>query len=84
MSNRNFDASTIIKILKVQNAANNQNRFQTLTNSGVNQLAPNPQAQNFDAGIVTNYTAGSQTYYFQGFPTVTSLSPVLFPSIAPK
>ena len=82
MSNRNFDASTIIKILKVQNAANNHNRFQTLTNSGVNQLAPNPQTEHFDAEVVTEYAAGSQTYYFQGFPTMTSLSPVLFPSIA--
>ena len=82
MSNRNFDASTIIKILKVQNAANNHNRFQTLTNSSVNQLAPNPQTEHFDAEVVTEYAAGSQTYYFQGFPTMTSLSPVLFPSIA--
>jgi hypothetical protein len=83
MSNRNFDASTIIKLRMAQNAANNHNRFQTLANSSINQLAPNPQAQQYDANIVNQYNAGSQTYYFQGFPTMTYISPVCFPSLAP-
>lgn len=82
MSNRNFDASTIIKIMKVQNAANNRNRYQTLENSSINQLQPNPQAENFDASVVNQYKAGSQAYYLQGVPTMTVISPVIFPPIA--
>ena len=84
MSNRNFDASTIIKILKVQNAANNRNRYQTLENSSVNQLQPNPQAVYYDASVVNQYKAGSQAYYLQGVPTTTIISPVIFPPLAPN
>jgi surface protein len=83
MSNRNFDASTIIKILKAQNAAANHNRFQTLTNSGVNQLAPNPQTEHFDADVVNEYNAGTQAYYLQGVPTMTVISPIVYPSLIP-
>ena len=83
MSNRNFDASTIIKILKVQNAANNHNRYQTLENSSINQLQPNPQATHYDASVVNQYNAGSQAYYFKGIPVTTVISPEIFPPIAP-
>uniref|UniRef100_A0A6C0DGY5 Fibronectin type-III domain-containing protein n=1 Tax=viral metagenome TaxID=1070528 RepID=A0A6C0DGY5_9ZZZZ len=83
MSNRNFDASTIIKIMKAQNAANGHNRYQTLENSSVNQLQPNPQARHYDADVVNEYNAGSQAYYFKGVPTTTVVSPEIFPPIAP-
>jgi hypothetical protein len=83
MSNRNFDASTIIKILKVQNAANNRNRYQSLENASVNQLQPNPQTEHYDAEVVNEYNAGSQAYYLQGVPTMTVVSPIIFPAIAP-
>ena len=82
MSNRNFDASTIIKIIKVQNAANNRNRYQTLENSSINQLQPNPQTEYYDASVVNQYNAGSQAYYLQGVPTMTVISPIIFPPIA--
>lgn len=83
MSNRNFDASTIIKIMKAQNAANNHNRYQTLENSSISQLQPNPQATHYDADVVNEYNAGSQAYYFKGVPDTTVISPVIFPPIAP-
>jgi hypothetical protein len=82
MSNRNFDASTIIKILKAQNAANNHNRYQSLENASINQLQPNPQTEHYDADVVNEYNAGSQAYYFQGVPITTVMSPVIFPAIA--
>uniref|UniRef100_A0A6C0AQV7 Fibronectin type-III domain-containing protein n=1 Tax=viral metagenome TaxID=1070528 RepID=A0A6C0AQV7_9ZZZZ len=83
MSNRNFDASTIIKILKAQNAANNHNRYQSLENASINQLQPNSQTEHYDADVVNEYNAGSQAYYFQGVPITTVMSPVIFPAIAP-
>jgi len=68
--------------MKAQNAANNHNRYQTLENSSVNQLQPNPQARHYDADVVNEYNAGSQAYYFKGVPVTTVVSPVIFPAIA--
>jgi len=69
--------------MKAQNAANNHNRYQTLENSSISQLQPNPQARQYDADIVNDYIAGSQAYYFKGVPVTTVVSPEIFPPIAP-
>jgi hypothetical protein len=69
--------------MKAQNAANNHNRYQTLENSSISQLQPNPQATHYDADVVNDYNAGSQAYYFKGVPDTTVISPVIFPPIAP-
>jgi hypothetical protein len=81
MSNRNFDSSTIIKILKAQNAANFNNRQQQIISTistipAQVQVQPaNPQTANSDADTIPNIQAGQQAYYFKGVPVVTVLSP---------
>jgi hypothetical protein len=82
MSNRNFDGSTIIKILKAQNTANFYNRQNQIV-AGINtvpaqvEIQPaNPQTENFDAEIISTIRAGQQAYYFKNFPIVTSIDPI--------
>ena len=82
MSNRNFDGSSIIKILKAQNAANFYNRqIQVLsdisgTPAQVEIQPANPQTTNFDAEIISTIQAGQQAYYFKNYPIVTSIDPI--------
>jgi surface protein len=82
MSNRNFDSSTIIKILKAQNAANFYNR-QNQVVAGITtvpaqvEIQPaNPQTENFDADTIPNIRAGQQAYYFKNYPIVTTIDPI--------
>jgi len=84
MSNRNFDFSSIVKILNAQNTANFYNRQQTLVSkiSGIPaqiQVQPaNPQTANFNADTVPTIRAGQQAYYFKNNPNTTVLSPQQF------
>ena len=82
MSNRNFDSSTIIKILKAQNAANFYNRQNQIV-AGITtvpaqvEIQPaNPQTVNYDADTIATIQAGQQAYYFKNYPTVTSIDPI--------
>ena len=82
MSNRNFDSSTIIKILKAQNAANFYNRQNQIV-AGITtvpaqvEIQPsNPQTVNYDADTITTIQAGQQAYYFKNYPIVTSIDPI--------
>jgi surface protein len=82
MSNRNFDGSSIIKILKAQNAANFYNRQNQIV-AGINtvpaqvEIQPaNPQTENFDAETIATIRAGQQAYYFKNYPIVTSIDPI--------
>jgi Concanavalin A-like lectin/glucanases superfamily/Fibronectin type III domain len=89
MSNRNYDSSTIIKIMKAQNAANYYNRQQTVVqeqtavpyNTELQQF--NPQTGNFDADTIPNIQAGQQAYYFKNYPIVTSIDPQQFTIVIP-
>lgn len=82
MSNRNYDSSSIIKILKAQNAANFYNRqIQVLsdisgTPAQVEIQPANPQTVNYDADTIATIQAGQQAYYFKNYPTVTSIDPI--------
>jgi len=82
MSNRNFDSSTIIKILKAQNAANFYNR-QNQVVAGITtvpaqvEIQPaNPQTINYDADTIATIQAGQQAYYFKNYPIVTTIDPI--------
>jgi hypothetical protein len=89
MSNRNYDSSTIIKIMKAQNAANYYNRQQTVVQGQTETpyttelIAVNPQTGNFDADIIPNIQAGQQAYYFKNYPIVTSIDPQQFTIVIP-
>jgi hypothetical protein len=82
MSNRNFDGSSIIKILKAQNAANFYNRqLQVVANintvpAQVEIQPANPQTVNYDADTIATIQAGQQAYYFRNYPIVTSIDPI--------
>ena len=76
MSNRNFDASTIINILKAQIVANFQNRKTDIINSNIPQLPTNPQSVNYSNEVITEVDAGSQAYYFKGYPLTTAIFPI--------
>jgi len=84
MSNRNFDFSSIVKILNAQNTANFYNRQQTLVSkiSGIPaqiQVQPaNPQTANLNADTIPVIRAGQQAYYFKNNPNTTVLSPQQF------
>jgi len=82
MSNRNFDFSSIVKILNAQNNANYYNRQQTVVQaqtSGIPYTTElqqfNPQTGNFDADTIATIRAGQQAYYFKGLPITTVLAP---------
>jgi hypothetical protein len=81
MSNRNYDASTMIKIFTAQNAANFNNRQQQIVNTirtvpAQVQIQPaNPQTANTQADTIPIIQAGQQAYYFKGLPITTVLSP---------
>lgn len=62
MSNRNFDASSIIQRLKDKNAAQNIYRSQVLGQ----QTLSNPQNSNASGEVIVNYNQGSQTTYQKG------------------
>ena len=85
MSNRNFDFSSIVKILNAQNNANYYNRQQAVVQatSGIPYTAElqqvNPQTGNFDADTVATIRAGQQAYYLKGVPNTTVLAPQQFP-----
>ena len=82
MSNRNYGGSSIISILKAQNAANYYNRQQSFVNTiksgplkpGQAQLV-NPYTGNYDADTITNLVAGQQRYYLKDTQGLTVLSP---------
>jgi hypothetical protein len=84
MANRNYDFSSIVKILNAQNTANFYNRQQTLVNkiSGIPaqvEIQPsNPQTGNLNADTVPTIRAGQQAYYFKNNPNTTVLSPQQF------
>jgi len=84
MSNRNFDFSSIVKILNAQNTANFYNRQQTLVSkiSGIpaqiQVQSSNPQTANLNADTVPTIRAGQQAYYFKNNPNTTVLSPQQF------
>jgi hypothetical protein len=84
MSNRNFDFSSIVKILNAQNTANFYNRQQSLVGKirGIPaqvQVQPaNPQTTNLNADTIPVVRAGQQAYYFKNNPTTTVLSPQQF------
>ena len=84
MSNRNFDFSSIVKILNAQNAANFYNRQQKIV-SKINttpaqlEIQPaNPQTANLNADTVPILRAGQQAYYFKNMPVTTVISPQTF------
>ena len=62
MSNRNFDASSIIQRLKNKNAAQNIYRSQVLGQ----QTLSNPQNSNASGEVIVDYNEGSQTTYQKG------------------
>jgi hypothetical protein len=82
MSNRNYGGSSIISILKAQNAANYYNRQQAVVNNlkngplkpGQAQLV-NPYTGNFNADSITNLVAGQQKYYLKDTQGTTVISP---------
>jgi len=84
MSNRNFDFSSIVKILNAQNNANYYNRQQAVVQatSGIPYTTElqqfNPQTGNYDADTIATLQAGQQAYYFKGLPITTVLSPQQF------
>jgi hypothetical protein len=85
MSNRNFDFSSIVKILNAQNNANFYNRQQTVVQaqtSGIPYTTElqqfNPQTGNYDADTIATLQAGQQAYYFKGLPITTVLAPQQF------
>ena len=84
MANRNYDFSSIVKILNAQNTANFYNRQQTLVNkiSGIPaqvEIQPsNPQTANLNADTIPVVRAGQQAYYFKNYPITTVLSPQTF------
>ena len=81
MSNRNFDFSSIVNILKAQNAGNSYNRQQTAVQGQTRVpyttelAAVNPQTGNFDADTTDNIRAGQQAYYLKGVPVTTVIVP---------
>ena len=89
MSNRNYDSSSVIKILKAQNAANYYNRQQAVVQGqmeipyDIELIAVNPQTGNFDADSIPNIRAGQQAYYFKNYPIVTSLDPQQYATVTP-
>ena len=89
MSNRNFDFSSIVKILNAQNNANFYNRQQTVVQGTrgisytIDLQSANPQTGNYDADTVATLQAGQQAYYFKGVPDTTVLSPQQYtPAVA--
>ena len=85
MSNRNFDFSSIVKIMNAQNNANYYNRQQTVVQgqtSGIPYTMElqqfNPQTGNYDADTIATIQAGQQAYYFKGLPITTVLAPQQF------
>jgi hypothetical protein len=62
MSNRNFDASSIIQRLKNKNAAQNIYRSQVLGQP----MLSNPQNSNPSGEVIVDYNGGSQTTYQKG------------------
>jgi hypothetical protein len=89
MSNRNYDSSSVIKILKAQNTANYYNRQQAVVQGQMEipytteLIAVNPQTGNFDADSIPNIRAGQQAYYFKNYPIVTSLDPQQYVTVTP-
>ena len=81
MSNRNFDFSSIVKILNAQNNANFYNRQQTVVQGTrgisytIDLQSANPQTGNYNADTVATLQAGQQAYYFKGVPDTTVLAP---------
>lgn len=84
MSNRNYDSSSVIKILKSQNTANFYNRQITIASNistipAQRQIQPaNPLTANYDADLIGTIHAGQQAYYLKGLPIVTVLSPQIY------
>ena len=83
MSNRNFDASTVINILKAQMVANFQNRKTDMINMNIQQIPTNPQSANYSNDVITEVDAGSQAYYLKGYPLTTVVFPVSQPLATP-
>ena len=85
MSNRNFDFSSIVKILNAQNNANYYNRQQTVVQAQTSGIPyrtelqqVNPQTGNYDADTIATIRAGQQAYYLKGAPNTTVLAPQQF------
>lgn len=81
MSNRNYDSSALITIMRAQSSGNYYNRQTTVvqkistTPAQVGIQTNNPQTVNYDVDTTTNIRAGQQAYYFKNSPTTTVLAP---------
>jgi hypothetical protein len=84
MSNRNYDSSALITIMRAQSSANYYNRQTTVvqkvstTPAQVEIQSNNPQTVNYDVDATTNIRAGQQAYYFKNSPVTTVIAPVKY------
>jgi hypothetical protein len=84
MSNRNYDSSALITIMRAQSSANYYNRQTTVvqkvstTPAQVEIQSNNPQTVNYDVDATTNIRAGQQVYYFKNSPLTTVIAPVKY------
>ena len=84
MSNRNFDSSALINIMKAQSSGSYYNR-QTQAVQNVTTVPAqvaiqtvNPQTENYDSNTIATIQAGQQGYYFKGQPITTLLVPLTY------
>ena len=81
MSNRNYDSSALITIMRAQSSGNYYNRQTTVvqkirtTPAQVEIQTTNPQTVNYNVDATTNIRAGQQAYYFKSSPVTTVLAP---------
>jgi hypothetical protein len=84
MSNRNYDSSALITIMRAQSSGNYYNRQTTVvqkvatTPAQVEIQSNNPQTVNYDVDATTNIRAGQQAYYFKSSPVTTVIAPVKY------
>ena len=84
MSNRNYDSSALITIMRAQSSGNYYNRQTTVvqkvsaTPAQVGIQTNNPQTVNYDVDATTNIRAGQQAYYFKNSPLTTVIAPVKY------